>query len=233
MYQFLKKFRKKNRRNFSFFAEKISIMPKPAYYDQSRREFWRITNISKKILNIGDLPKLPTLEPNEFCDLLRYYTKEEINQSENLPYLIKKRWLRASKDLDNVSTAVSRRSPEPYLTTTETNEVEDIEEDLREAILVLASFIATGIETITKDATAGARQILLVDATSKDITITLPAASSSTNRTYYIKKIDTSSNDVIIDGTGDDEIDGNATACISVANTTLKIVSNGTAWWII
>ena len=132
------------------------IMPKPAYYDQSRREFWKITNItSNRKINIGDLPKLPTLEPNERCDLLRYYTKEEINLSENLPFLIRRGWLRANKQLDNGDVRVSRSDPEPYLTTTETNEVEEIEEDLRKAILVLASFIATGIETITDDATAG------------------------------------------------------------------------------
>jgi hypothetical protein len=208
-------------------------MPKHPYYDQSRREFWRITNItSNRKINIGDLPLLPTLEPNERCDLLRYYTKEDINQSENLPFLISKGWLRAKKNLDNIDTSVSRRDPKPYLTTTETNEVEAIEDSILDIIRALSSFIATGIITVTEDTSAGSYQIILCDATSGQITITLPSVTSAI-RMYYIKKIDTSGNKVVIKGTGSDKIDNYDTVEISVSNNCLKIVSNGTAWWII
>jgi len=180
-------------------------MPKHPYYDQSRREFWRITNMtSKRNINIGDLPQLPTLAPNERCDLLRYYTKEEVNQSEVLPFLIKKGWIRAKKNLDK----------------TDTN------------IYALSSFIATGIITITEDMRAGLEQIILCDATSGQITVTLPPAGSSI-RMYYVKKIDTSGNKVVITGTSNEQIDNYDCIDITVSNNCIKIVSNGTAWWVI
>jgi len=208
-------------------------MPKHPYYDQSRREFWRITNMtSKRNINIGDLPQLPTLAPNERCDLLRYYTKEEVNQSEVLPFLIKKGWIRAKKNLDKTDTNVSRREPEPFLTTTETNEVDDVEESLLTIIYALSSFIATGIITITEDMRAGLEQIILCDATSGQITVTLPPAGSSI-RMYYVKKIDTSGNKVVITGTSNEQIDNYDCIDITVSNNCIKIVSNGTAWWVI
>lgn len=48
----------------------------------------------------------------------------------------------------------------------------------------------------------------MVDATSGSLTMTLPTAASSTGKVFYIKKIDSSANSVIIDGAGAETIDG-------------------------
>jgi hypothetical protein len=47
---------------------------------------------------------------------------------------------------------------------------------------------------------------------------------------YVIKKVDNSSNSVIIDGNGSETIDGSTTAAINTFNQSLWIQSNGTSW---
>lgn len=69
------------------------------------------------------------------------------------------------------------------------------------------------------------------DATSGNVTITLPAASTSTGRVYHIKKIDASGNSVIIDGNASETIDGATTQTTTVQWHTMSIQSNGTAWY--
>jgi hypothetical protein len=67
------------------------------------------------------------------------------------------------------------------------------------------------------------------DSTSGAITVTLPAAASSTGRVYVIRKTNASANAVTIDPNGAETIDGGAT--LAVANQTAKlIICNGTAW---
>lgn len=75
--------------------------------------------------------------------------------------------------------------------------------------------------------------VILVDATSAAITVTLPAAASYLGRIYYVKKIDSSANAVTIDGSGSETIDDQLTAVISIQYTCLTLFSDGTEWWII
>lgn len=75
--------------------------------------------------------------------------------------------------------------------------------------------------------------VILVNATSGAVTVTLPAAASYKGRHYYIKKIDSSINTVTIDGNGSETIDDQLTAVISVQYTCLTIFSDGAEWWII
>jgi hypothetical protein len=89
------------------------------------------------------------------------------------------------------------------------------------------------IVTVTTNKNADAETIILVDATSGAITITLPAALGYINKVYTIKKIDSSKNSVIVDGNGTETIDNNQTVTIGFQYTALQIVSNGLAWYII
>lgn len=75
--------------------------------------------------------------------------------------------------------------------------------------------------------------MVLVDATSGDVTITLPTASSLVDTPVHIKKTDSSSNSVIIDGNGSETIDGNTTLAIYLQYTNIMLVSDGTEWWIL
>jgi len=83
--------------------------------------------------------------------------------------------------------------------------------------------------TLTLDAT---HHVVLCDASSNAITITLPAAASHSGREYYIKATNTTSS-VSIDTNGSETIDNNSSTRTLALYSTMKIVSDGTEWWII
>lgn len=75
-------------------------------------------------------------------------------------------------------------------------------------------------------------EVVLANAASGGLTITLPTAVNNAN-VYHIKKIDTSTNFVTIATTASQVIDGSTTAVIKVPFVSLTVVSNGTGWSII
>ncbi len=72
---------------------------------------------------------------------------------------------------------------------------------------------------------------VLVDASSGDVTITLEAATSGAIHT--IKKIDNSNHKVIVDGNGNETIDGELTVELNLQYQYVTLVSDGTEWFII
>jgi len=83
-------------------------------------------------------------------------------------------------------------------------------------------------DTITADTTAGDHNIILCNNT-EDITVTLPAASN-TDRTYYIKKINSGTDIITIDANGTETIDGALTVVLYVQYDAIRIVSDGSNW---
>lgn len=75
--------------------------------------------------------------------------------------------------------------------------------------------------------------IALVDASGGTVTITLPAAADSTGKTITIKKTDTTTQAVVIDGNGSETIDGGTEARIETPYVALKLHCDGTEWWIV
>ena len=75
--------------------------------------------------------------------------------------------------------------------------------------------------------------IIVVDATSGSITISLPAAADSTNYEYTIKKIDSSSNAVIVDADSNETIDGEKTVELISQYSYVTVVSDGDEWFIL
>ena len=73
-------------------------------------------------------------------------------------------------------------------------------------------------------------EFILADATSGNLTITLPDSNKSKGMFYQIKKKD-ASNDLIIDGLGSETIDGAATLTLSTQYTTAGFISDGINWW--
>jgi len=63
--------------------------------------------------------------------------------------------------------------------------------------------------------------------------MTLPSAASSTGKVFYVKKIDSSANSVIIDGAGAETIDGAATITTVIQYEAYTIISNGSFWSIL
>ena len=91
----------------------------------------------------------------------------------------------------------------------------------------------TDVQTVTasSDTLGSTDHVVLCDCTSNAITINLPAAQSG--RQYHIKKIDSSSNTVTIDGNGAETIDGALTQVISAQYESITIVCDGSNWHII
>lgn len=89
------------------------------------------------------------------------------------------------------------------------------------------------IETITaSDTLDGENYTVLCDCTAGDITVTLPPADVNQGRIYYIKKIDSSVNTVIIDPNASEQIDDGTTAVISNQYEALTIQCNQ-EWYIL
>jgi hypothetical protein len=90
------------------------------------------------------------------------------------------------------------------------------------------------VTTITSNATLTSSQtVVLCDASSGAITVTLPAASGNDGRHYHIKKIDSSGNAVTIDGNGSETIDGETTQAVAVQYNSIQIVCDGSEWHIL
>lgn len=75
--------------------------------------------------------------------------------------------------------------------------------------------------------------VLLCDATSASFTITLPAAASSSGKTFTIKKTDSSANTVTIDANASETIDGALTQIIAAQYNSVSILCDGSQWWIL
>lgn len=77
--------------------------------------------------------------------------------------------------------------------------------------------------------------MILADATSGGFTITLPAAGGTgiTKKIIAIKKIDSTSNKVTIDGNAAETIDGKTTIDLETENEILMLQSDGTNWVIV
>lgn len=75
--------------------------------------------------------------------------------------------------------------------------------------------------------------LILCDATAGNIIIDLPAAATSTGHVFIVKKIDATANTVTIRGHLAELIDGVNTQVISSQWTSVSLVSNGTASYII
>lgn len=75
--------------------------------------------------------------------------------------------------------------------------------------------------------------VILTDASGGAFTITLPAASGNDGRVYYIKESVGSTNTITIDGDGTENIDGVGNKTITTAYGSMRVVCDGSNWFII
>ena len=93
--------------------------------------------------------------------------------------------------------------------------------------------VSMPIRSITANYTAASGDYtILVDASSNNVTVTLPAAAGCAGRIYVIKAIDVS-NTITIDGNGAETIDGAVTKTLATQYYSMTIQSNGSGWFII
>lgn len=90
------------------------------------------------------------------------------------------------------------------------------------------------IKTVTANYTAvGTEDIILVDATSGAVTVTLPSAIGISGKALQIKKIDSSANAVTINTTGGQLIDLFSTFTLLMPSDYCDVCSSGTNWYTI
>ncbi len=75
--------------------------------------------------------------------------------------------------------------------------------------------------------------IILCDASSASFTITLPAASGVKGLILHIKKTDSSSNTVTVDGNASETIDEGTTAVLTAQHESIMIICDESNWHII
>jgi hypothetical protein len=91
----------------------------------------------------------------------------------------------------------------------------------------------TSTQTGTTYTVGSTDTVIFADATSNNITVTLPAASGVTGYRFYIKRIDSSGHTVTISRSGSDTIDGMTSFTLDLQYTAFAVVSNGSAWYIL
>jgi hypothetical protein len=174
------------------------------------RERWVVHNPTQRQITIGDLPRAPTITPNNNKDLLEFHTHSEITQSTDLATLLNMGWLRMVKT--NIPSNL------------QLNRIE--EDELREAVSNVSTSTSSSF-TITDDKT----DVVLADASAGDMTVTLP--KQSPGRVIHVKKIDATSNVVTVDAVKSQTIDGELTQEISLQYTSIHMVADGSNWHII
>jgi hypothetical protein len=86
-------------------------------------------------------------------------------------------------------------------------------------------------QTLTSSGTAN---VYLVDTSSADINVTLPTASTVTNKIYKIKKTDSSTNNIVIKPNETDTIENlSENLIIQFQNSAVQLISYGNGWFII
>lgn len=75
--------------------------------------------------------------------------------------------------------------------------------------------------------------VILVDASSGAVTVTLKPARECERKRVTIKKIDSSANAVTVDADSSEEIDGATTKSLASQYDSVELVSQGGAWWIV
>jgi hypothetical protein len=93
-----------------------------------------------------------------------------------------------------------------------------------------------GFSTATKTSgytITGADTVIFADATSGNVTITLPAASGLGGYRFYVKRIDNAANTCSVARSGSDTIDGQTSVSLDLQYTSITLVSDGSAWYII
>lgn len=94
-----------------------------------------------------------------------------------------------------------------------------------------ATFATT---TQTTNYTVGSSDtVVFANATSGNVTITIPAASGLVGYRFYIKRVDGSGNTVTVQRSGSDTIDGMTSFTLDQQYTAFAVVSNGSAWYIL
>ena len=92
------------------------------------------------------------------------------------------------------------------------------------------------VETVTETSvavTASTKRVIFADCSANNVTVTLPPAATSLDEMYYIKKVDSTNNIVIVEGDAGDTIDNDLNQTIRDQYEGLVMISDGAEWFVI
>lgn len=98
------------------------------------------------------------------------------------------------------------------------------------------SDVDTTLSTSTKTSNytiVGSDVVIFADATSGNTTITLPLAASFSGYSFFVKRIDGTGNTCQVSRSGSDTIDGATSFVLDTQYYSVRVVSNGSNWYII
>jgi hypothetical protein len=75
--------------------------------------------------------------------------------------------------------------------------------------------------------------VIFANATSGNVTITIPLAASFSGYRFVVKRIDSSTNTCQVTCSGSDTIDGQASVSFNMQYLSMTMISNGSSWYII
>jgi hypothetical protein len=87
------------------------------------------------------------------------------------------------------------------------------------------------VKAVTGDTTAAPQDVILADASSQSITVTLPTPTEGYSVT--VKRTDSSSNAVSIAPSGSETVEGSSSEALEYQFEAITVVSDGTDWFII
>ena len=96
-----------------------------------------------------------------------------------------------------------------------------------------ANVAATTTKSSNYTIVSGTDVVILANASTGNVTITLPTASSSAGYKFDIKRIDNTGNTCTIARSGTDTIDGGTSITLDVQYISVTVVSDGSNWYII
>jgi hypothetical protein len=104
------------------------------------------------------------------------------------------------------------------------------------ASVVGASVVTPALSVVTKTAAytlTDADDVILVDATSGAVTITLHAVATAKRKPYYFKKIDAGGNAMVLEPDGAETVDGAANISVTVQYTAYTLFPTSSGWVIL
>lgn len=125
------------------------------------------------------------------------------------------------------------KAPSDLYTATEWNTVKAAINDNDTRLTTVESSATKTTKAVAVNTNAVVGDVLLVDASGGNLTMTLPTAAGSLNGVVTIIKVDNTANLVIADGNGSETITGQLTRNISNQYDSISMISDGTEWYLI
>ena len=120
------------------------------------KQTWTVKNISRRIISIGDLPKVPSFDPGSTHDLLRYYDKETINRSNNLSSLMRAKLVKLIKKTNGTREETSDPAAVNSVEATDTINISNVYNKSETTSIISntprnATLVVAAVDSLNKD----------------------------------------------------------------------------------